>query len=30
MDILYIGATVLLTAVLCGMVAACDKLGGQP
>jgi hypothetical protein len=29
MDIIYIGATVLLTAVLCGMAAACAKLGGE-
>lgn len=30
MDIVYIGATLLLTAALCGMVAACARLGGQP
>jgi len=29
MDIVYIGATLLLTAALCGMVAACAKLGGR-
>jgi hypothetical protein len=29
MDIIYIGATVLLTAALCGMVAACARLGGR-
>jgi hypothetical protein len=30
MDILYIGTTLLLTVLLCGMVVACDKLGGRP
>jgi len=29
MDILYIAATVALTALICGMAYACDKLGGK-
>lgn len=27
MDILYIAATVALTALICGLAHACDKLG---
>jgi len=30
MDILYICATVVLTAVLAGLAHACARLGGQP
>jgi hypothetical protein len=29
MDILYIAATVALTALICGLAHACDKLGGN-
>jgi hypothetical protein len=29
MDILYIAATVALTALICGLAHACDKLGGR-
>jgi hypothetical protein len=29
MDVLYICATVVLTALLCGLAHACAKLGGQ-
>jgi hypothetical protein len=28
MDILYLGAILLLTVLVCGLVAACGKLGG--
>jgi hypothetical protein len=30
MDILYIAATIALTALICGLAHACDKLGGTP
>jgi hypothetical protein len=29
MDILYLGATLVLAAVIHGLVLACDKLGGR-
>jgi len=29
MDVLYICATVVLTALPCALAHACDKLGGQ-
>jgi hypothetical protein len=30
MDIVYIAATVVLTALACGFAHACDRLGGRP
>jgi hypothetical protein len=30
MDILYIAATVALTALVCVLAHACDRLGGRP
>jgi len=30
MDILYLGATIALILLACGLAHACDKLGGRP